>query len=82
MKKLRNALKHNRLITTSVAATLAVSLAGTFWFATSPTATATDCTLCHKRTLTITVVCGSDDYRRHIDHGDSMGACVTPAGNQ
>jgi hypothetical protein len=82
MKMLRNALHHNNLISTSVAATLAIILAVTFWFASSPKVSAVDCTLCHKRTLTITVVCGSDDYRRHLDHGDTMGACTTPTGNQ
>ena len=75
MKKVLNALHHNSLLSTSLIAVLATVSAVAFWFATAPKASAADCTLCHKRTLTITVECGSLDYRRHIDHGDTVGAC-------
>ena len=34
-----------------------------------------DCTVCHKRTTTITLPCNSLEYRRHLDHGDTPGAC-------
>jgi hypothetical protein len=33
------------------------------------------CTVCHKRTATLTFDCGSLEYRRHLDHGDTVGAC-------
>jgi hypothetical protein len=83
MKMLRNAIQHHNLLSTSAAITLATVSAAAFWFVSSPRVSGADCTLCHKRTLTITVVCGSDDYRRHIDHGDTIGACsITPTGNQ
>jgi hypothetical protein len=83
MKMLRNVLHHNDLLSTSVAATLTIILAVTFWFAFSPKASAVTCTVCHKRTQTITGLdCGGLDYQRHIDHGDTNGACVTPTGNQ
>jgi hypothetical protein len=82
MKMIRHALHNNRLLSTSITAALALVLSVAFWFASAPKASAADCTLCHKRTLTITVECGSLDYRRHIDHGDTVGACVTPTGNQ
>lgn len=40
------------------------------------------CTICHKRRQTLTLTCNSLDYRRHIDHGDTIGACnVTPVQN-
>ncbi len=55
---------------------LAATVLGTgFWVATSSTALAADCVLCHKRTTQITVVCSSLDYRRHVDHGDTTGMC-------
>jgi hypothetical protein len=83
MKKLGHALHHDSLFSTSVAAILAMVLGVGFWFATAPKVSAADCTLCHKRTQTITVVCDSDDFRRHRDHGDTVGACqITPTGNQ
>jgi hypothetical protein len=34
-----------------------------------------DCTVCHKRTQTLTLPCNSMEYRRHLDHGDTLGAC-------
>lgn len=33
------------------------------------------CDLCHKNTTTLTFGCNSLDYQRHVDHGDTMGAC-------
>lgn len=41
-----------------------------------------DCTVCHKRTLTITVPCDSLEYRRHRDHGDLDGPCPANAGSK
>jgi hypothetical protein len=64
------------LLSTSALALIVAILAGVFWFSTTSTARAgSSCTLCHKRTQTITVICGSLDYRRHLDHGDTSGAC-------
>jgi N-acetylneuraminic acid mutarotase len=34
-----------------------------------------DCTVCHKHTQTLVLPCNSMEFRRHIDHGDSGGAC-------
>jgi hypothetical protein len=82
MKKLRDIKNRFSSISTLAGIVFATALATAFWFATAPKASAGDCTLCHKNTTTITVVCGSLDYRRHIDHGDTIGACVTPSGNQ
>ncbi len=36
---------------------------------------AADCTVCHKRSVTLTFPCDSADYRRHKDHGDPDGPC-------
>ena len=33
------------------------------------------CTVCHKHTATLTLECGSLEYHRHLDHGDTAGAC-------
>jgi hypothetical protein len=82
MKKLREIINRSGSISTSAGIILATALATSFWFATAPKASAADCTICHKRTSTLVVECGSIDYRRHIDHGDTNGACVTPTGNQ
>ena len=83
MKKLRNIINRSSSLSTSAGVILATALAVTFWFATAPKASAGDnCTLCHKNTLTINVECGSLEFRRHVDHGDTPGACVTPSGNQ
>ena len=59
MKKLRNIINRSSLVSTAAGVMLATALAITFWFATAPKASAGDCVLCHKHTLTITVVCGS-----------------------
>jgi len=34
-----------------------------------------DCTVCHKRTQTLVLTCDSLDFQRHLDHGDTVGAC-------
>jgi hypothetical protein len=35
-----------------------------------------DCNLCHKHATTIgNLTCGTPEYQRHLDHGDSIGAC-------
>lgn len=75
MKKLRDVMIRSRSISTSVAIIFTTASAIAFWFATAPRASAADCTLCHKKTLTITVVCGSPDHQRHVGHGDTVGAC-------
>jgi hypothetical protein len=36
-----------------------------------------ECTVCHKHTTTITLPCGSLELRRHLDHGDPPGACIS-----
>jgi hypothetical protein len=58
---------------------------GAFWFVTAPLAQAqdgTNCQVCHKRSTTLTFPCNSLEHRRHLDHGDTMGACpVTPVQN-
>ena len=83
MKKLRDIINRSSSISTSAGIILATAAAVAFWFATAPKASAGDSVqLCHKHTLTITVENGSLEYRRHIDHGDTIGACVTPTGNQ
>ena len=75
MKRLHDFVNRSSAISTSAGLLMTAILAIAFWFVTAPRASATDCTLCHKRTLTITVVCGSLDYQRHIGHGDTIGAC-------
>jgi hypothetical protein len=37
-----------------------------------------ECTVCHKRTQTLTLPCDSLDYQRHLDHGDTVGPCQLP----
>jgi hypothetical protein len=83
MKTLREIINRSSSVSTSIAIMLAIASAITFWFATAPRASAATCTVCHKNTTTISGLdCGGLDYRRHIDHGDTNGACVTPSGNQ
>jgi N-acetylneuraminic acid mutarotase len=41
-----------------------------------------ECTLCHKHTQTLVLPCNSMEFRRHIDHGDSAGACPSGAGRK
>jgi hypothetical protein len=73
---------------TSVAASLglmlAATLAATLWLATSPVGQAqAQCTVCHKRSQTLTFPCNSLQYNGHLAHGDTMGACsITPTENQ
>lgn len=59
------------------------ALAVGFWFSTTPgMAQGSSCTVCHKRRQSLTFACNSLDYRRHLDHGDTMGECpVTPTQN-
>jgi hypothetical protein len=40
------------------------------------------CTVCHKRTLTLLLVCGSPEYQRHLDHGDTLGTCQGATGGK
>ncbi|HEX8279892.1 MAG TPA: hypothetical protein VF551_00830 [Chthoniobacterales bacterium] len=60
------------------------SLSVAFWVAATPSGLAQGggCTVCHKRTTPITLSCTSLEYRRHVDHGDTLGPCeVTPTQN-
>jgi hypothetical protein len=41
-----------------------------------------DCTVCHKHTQTLVLPCNSMEFRRHIDHGDSVGACPSAPGRK
>ena len=34
-----------------------------------------ECTVCHKRTATLTLPCNSLEYQRHLGHGDTAGPC-------
>jgi hypothetical protein len=72
-----------RSLTASVAGLLVAILSATFWIVSAAAGgSPTDCTVCHKRTQTITLGCNTLEYRRHLDHGDAMGACaVTPTDN-
>ena len=38
---------------------------------TSPT----ECEICHKHSTTLTLPCNSMELQRHLDHGDTIGAC-------
>jgi hypothetical protein len=68
-------------VRTTIWVIMAVTLAGVFWFATTPNGFAVNsCTVCHKGTQTITVPCNSLDYRRHKDHGDPDGPCPGSTG--
>jgi hypothetical protein len=39
-----------------------------------------ECTVCHKRSKTLVLPCSSMEYHRHLDHGDSVGACPNGVG--
>ena len=78
MKKLNrfvNSPLANYAVRTSFAIALVATSAVTLWFATAPEARATTCQVCHKNAVTLTLTCGSLQWRRHIDHGDPMHAC-------
>ncbi|MDQ6623442.1 MAG: hypothetical protein M3Y86_08155 [Verrucomicrobiota bacterium] len=82
MKKLVTFATRVRTVTAPVGCLIAVILAVGFWFSTGATQAQTQCVLCHKKTLTLTLECGSLAYRGHLGHGDTMGPCaVTPADN-
>ena len=59
---------------------IVVGVAASFWFLTSSSGLATpnQCTFCHKRTTPMTLACNDSEYQRHLDHGDTVGACMTP----
>ncbi len=49
-----------------------------FWFLISSPAfagVATNCQVCHNRNRTLTYLCDSIEYQRHLDHGDPATAC-------
>lgn len=83
MKKLVSLGNGAKPVAASLAFVTAATLAVAFWFTTIPASVAqAQCTVCHKRRDTLTFPCASLDYRRHLDHGDTMGACaVTPTTN-
>ena len=73
--------KRRRLQVSLLMITAAV-LAGASWFASAPAGMGDNaCTVCHKRTQTVTVPCNSLDYRRHKDHGDPDGMCTATMGS-
>jgi hypothetical protein len=77
MNRLR--LLSSRSIATLALFAIVAILGNAFW---ASAGVSTDCTVCHKRTQTITLGCNTLEYRRHLDHGDAMGACaVTPTDN-
>ena len=39
---------------------------------------ASGCTVCHKRSATLVLPCNGLEYRRHLDHGDTLGPCPIP----
>ena len=39
------------------------------------------CCVCHKG-LTLSLICGSLEYRRHVDHGDTLGTCQNTTGKR
>jgi hypothetical protein len=81
MKKLL--LVTARPIATPIGFIMIAMLAAAFWFVTSPTGLAqAPCTVCHKKTQTLSFPCNSIEYQRHLGHGDTMNACaVTPTEN-
>jgi len=85
MKKLIAGGKETKALKLSLGLGLGASLALAFWFATNPNVFAQEggtCTVCHKRTQNLSFPCNSLEYRRHLDHGDTMGNCqVTPVTN-
>ncbi len=85
MKKLDAIAARTRSLGTPAGLTLIAILAVAFWFSTGLAQDGdgvSTCTVCHKRTQTLSFPCNSLDYRRHLDHGDTMGACaVTPTDN-
>jgi hypothetical protein len=83
MKKFVSVSPRATSVAASIGLMLGVTLAVAFWFTTSPSGNAqTQCQLCHKRTQTISVTCGSVQYNGHLGHGDTVGACpVTPTEN-
>jgi N-acetylneuraminic acid mutarotase len=38
------------------------------------------CSLCHKHAVTLLFTCGSLEYQRHLDHGDTLGQCPPTKG--
>jgi hypothetical protein len=80
-QRLVNFPKANRAVRAPVFIMLVAASAVTFWFASAPKALATDCMVCHKRTQTLTLTCGSLAWRRHKDHGDPDGACGATTAN-
>lgn len=83
MKTLVSLRNRVRPIAASVAFMTAATLAVAVWFTSTPTGVAqASCEVCHKRTTTLSFPCASLDYRRHLDHGDTMGRCmITPTQN-
>jgi len=85
MKKLLSVAAAKSRIPTPVSMIGCALMAVTFWsiFTTAGIAQDPQCTVCHKRSTTLTFSCADSEYARHLDHGDTMGACgVTPPNNQ
>jgi hypothetical protein len=83
MKKIVSLSYQSTSVAASLCLMVAATLAVTFWLAAGPSTQAqAPCTVCHKRTSELTFTCNSLDYRRHLDHGDTMGKCnITPVEN-
>ena len=47
-------------------------------FVLAAPASSGECTVCHKHSQTLVLPCNSMEYHRHLDHGDSIGACPAP----
>lgn len=72
-----------KALRTSGMVLIVAAIASVFWFVTSSASIAggpPQCTFCHKLTTTMTLACGDLEYRRHLDHGDTMGACGASPG--
>jgi len=65
----------SRYVRLPLCASLIVASVVALWLATAPRAEAVTVQICHKKVLTVSVIFGSLDYRRHKDHGDTDGAC-------
>lgn len=84
MKTLLLAARSRSRLVTPLGLIILATLAVAFWMSTSSSGLAQEpqCSVCHKRTQTLTFPCNTLDYQRHLDHGDPMNACaVTPTLN-
>jgi len=71
----------SRYVRLPLCASLIMASVVTLWLATARRAEAAFVQICQKKFLTVSVIFGSLDYRRHKDHGDTDGACSPTATN-